>query len=193
VSVRTIREDGAEQTFRFVAKDGFWESDTAIPEPHAFKAEATVRGPSGETVINLEYAEADHHHNHDDLEDEDAHARAHAADIQKRFANRQVTTGQIVIFGLTGGLMPCPAAVSILIVCLQVKQFSLGFSIVAAFSFGLALTMISVGVLASWGFKKLAEKSGWFSRVAARAPYVSSYLLIALGLAFAFRGLAMMK
>ena len=134
-----------------------------------------------------------HDHHHDDLEDEDAHARAHAADIQKRFANRQVTTGQIVIFGLTGGLMPCPAAVSILIICLQLKEFSLGFSIVAAFSFGLALTMISVGVLASWGFKKLAEKAGWFSRVAARAPYVSSYLLIALGLAFAFRGLAMMK
>ena len=58
---------------------------------------------------------------------------------------------------------------------------------------GLALTMISVGVLASWGFQKLAEKSGWFSRVAHRAPYVSSYLLIALGMAFAFRGLAMMK
>ena len=135
----------------------------------------------------------EHHHDHDGLEDEDAHARAHAAEIQKRFANRQVTTGQIVIFGLTCGLMPCPAAVSILIVCLQVKQFSLGFGIVAAFSLGLAITMISVGVLASWGFKKLAEKAGWFSRVAARAPYVSSYLLIALGLAFASRGLAMMK
>ena len=134
-----------------------------------------------------------HDHHHDGLEDEDAHARAHAADIRKRFAGRQVTTGQIVIFGLTGGLMPCPAAVSILIICLQLKEFSLGFSIVAAFSFGLALTMISVGVLASWGFKKLAEKSGWFGRIAARAPYVSSYLLIALGLAFAWRGLAMMK
>ncbi|MGI9110164.1 MAG: sulfite exporter TauE/SafE family protein [Opitutales bacterium] len=193
VSVRTLREDGTEQVFRFVAKEGYWESDAAIPEPHAFNAEATVRGPSGETVIALVYAEADHHHDHDDLEDEDAHARAHAEEIRQRFANRQVTTGQIVLFGLTGGLMPCPAAVSILIVCLQVKQFSLGFGIVAAFSFGLALTMISVGVLASWGFKKLAEKSGWFSRVAHRAPYVSSYLLIALGLAFAWRGLAMMK
>jgi nickel/cobalt transporter (NicO) family protein len=134
-----------------------------------------------------------HDHSHDDLDAEDAHARAHAEDIRKRFANREVTTGQIVIFGLTGGLMPCPAAVSILIICLQLKEFSLGFGIVAAFSFGLALTMISVGVLASWGFQKLAEKSGWFSRVAARAPYVSSCLLIALGLAFAWRGLAMMK
>ncbi len=193
VSVRTLRTDGSVQVFRFVAQESYWESDAAVPEPHAFQAEATVRGPSGETVIALTYAESDHHHAHDELEDEDAHARAHAEEIRKRFADRQVTTGQIVLFGLTGGLMPCPAAVSILIVCLQVKQFSLGFGIVAAFSFGLALTMISVGVLASWGFKKLAEKSGWFSRVAHRAPYVSSCLLIALGLAFAFRGLALMK
>jgi len=138
-------------------------------------------------------ADHGHDHHHDDLEAEDAHARAHAAEIAKRFAGRHVTTGQIVIFGLTGGLMPCPAAVSILIICLQLKQFSLGFGIVAAFSLGLAITMISVGVLASWGFKKLAEKSGWFSRVAARAPYVSSCLLIALGLAFAVRGLALMR
>jgi len=155
------------------------------------------------TIMRLREEQDHHHHHHGEgghahghhlgHEDEDAHARAHAEDIKRRFANRQVTTRQIILFGLTGGLMPCPAAVSILIVCLQVKQFSLGFGIVAAFSFGLALTMISVGVLASWGFKKLAEKSGWFSRVAHRAPYVSSYLLIALGLAFAFRGLAMMK
>lgn len=138
------------------------------------------------------HGEGDHTHPPDDAEGEDAHARAHAAAIERRFAGRQVTTAQIVIFGLTGGLMPCPAAVSILIICLQLKEFSLGFGIVAAFSLGLALTMISVGVLASWGFQKLAEKSGWFSRVAARAPYVSSGLLIALGLAFAVRGLMMM-
>jgi nickel/cobalt exporter len=144
------------------------------------------------TIMRLR-EEQGHHHHHHGHEDEDAHARAHAAEIEKRFAGRHVTTGQIVFFGLTGGLMPCPAAVSILIICLQLKEFSLGFGIVAAFSLGLALTMISVGVLASWGFRKLAEKSGWFSRIAARAPYVSSYLLIALGLAFAFRGLAMMK
>ena len=147
--------------------------------------------------IGAHHHHGDHDHAHDHPhhghEDEDAHARAHAQEIERRFAGRHVTTGQIILFGLTGGLMPCPAAVSILIVCLQLKEFSLGFGIVAAFSLGLALTMISVGVLASWGFKKLAEKSGWFSRIASRAPYVSSYLLIALGLAFAFRGLALLK
>jgi nickel/cobalt exporter len=115
------------------------------------------------TIMRLREEQGHHHHHHGDHghdhahdhphhghEDDDAHARAHAAEIEKRFAGRHVTTGQIVLFGLTGGLMPCPAAVSILIVCLQLKEFSLGFGIVAAFSLGLALTMISVGVLASW-------------------------------------------
>ncbi len=35
---------------------------------------------------------------------QDAHEQAHANDIRKRFTNREVTTGQIIVFGLTGGL-----------------------------------------------------------------------------------------
>ena len=74
-----------------------------------------------------------------------------AEDIAKRFANRAVTTPQIVLFGITGGLMPCPAAFTILLVCLQLKRATLGFAIVGAFSFGLALTMVTVG--SQFGFR----------------------------------------
>ena len=69
-----------------------------------------------------------HHHVHSktqqaglqlgSLDYEDAHARAHRLEIEKRFAGRKVTTGQIVMFGLTGGLIPCPASVTVLLVCL---------------------------------------------------------------------------
>lgn len=151
------------------------------------------------TVMRLREEEAHHRHHHahdhdhaheDGEEFEDAHARAHADDIRRRFAGRDVTTGQIVLFGITGGLMPCPAAVSILLICLQLKEFTLGFAMVASFSAGLALTMISVGVLAAWGMKKLSERSSWLSRSARRAPYVSSALLIVLGLLFVWQGLA---
>jgi nickel/cobalt exporter len=55
--------------------------------------------------------------------------------------NREVTTSQIVLWGLTGGPLPCRAAFTVLIVCMQVKQYTLGFALVAAFSFGLAITM----------------------------------------------------
>lgn len=193
VSVRTLRPDGKQQDFAFLRREGFWESDAPIPEPHAFQAEVTLRGPSGLHMVTVAFTEADHAHGEDELEDEDAHARAHAEDIRRRFTHRKVTTWEIVVFGLTGGLMPCPAAVSILILCLQLKEFSLGFGIVAAFSLGLALTMITVGVLAAWGFKKVSEKAGWLSRAAHRAPYVSSWLLITLGLLFIGRGWVLLR
>lgn len=36
---------------------------------------------------------------------QDAHRLPHANDIHHRFADRNVTTGQVVLFGLTGGLI----------------------------------------------------------------------------------------
>src|SRR6267378_3952041 len=78
-----------------------------------------------------------------------AHAQAHGGDIQRRFADRNVTTGQIVMFGLTGGLIPCPAAITVLLLCIQLKQISLGFVLVLCFGIGLAITMVSAGVLAA--------------------------------------------
>ena len=37
---------------------------------------------------------------------QDAHQRAHAQEINRRFNGQQVTTGQIVLFGLTGDSFP---------------------------------------------------------------------------------------
>ncbi len=81
---------------------------------------------------------------------QDAHEKAHAMDIERRFAGRPVTAGQIVLFGITGGLMPCAAAVTVLLLCLQAKQIVLGMALVLAFSIGLAVTMVTVGAVAAW-------------------------------------------
>jgi nickel/cobalt transporter (NicO) family protein len=139
----------------------------------------------------------DHHHAHSDghlnLGDEDdAHARAHAADIRKRFGGRNVTTAQIVLFGLTGGLIPCPAAITVLLLCMQLKQLSLGVLLVLCFSVGLALTMVSAGVLASLSMKHIASRWDGFSAFARRAPYASGVLIILVGVFMAvqaWRGL----
>lgn len=93
---------------------------------------------------------------------------AHAADIRKRFAGRTVTTGQIIMFGLTGGLIPCPAAIAVLLLCIQLKQFSLGFVLVVCFSIGLALTMVSAGLLAALSVKHVSSRWSDFSSFARR-------------------------
>ena len=116
------------------------ESSEEIPEPHAFTARLHLDGRAGVESHAVVFEEHDHDHMNlgdESLGDEDdAHARAHAADIRRRFAGRRVTTGQIVLFGLTGGLIPCPAAITVLLLCIQFKQFSLGFALVVCFSLG---------------------------------------------------------
>lgn len=37
---------------------------------------------------------------------------------------RNVTNWQIALFGFTGGLIPCPAAITVLLLCLQLKEFT---------------------------------------------------------------------
>jgi len=128
----------------------------------------------------------DHHHVHEELEEavaadfQDEHEKAHATDIERRFAGRTVSTGQVVLFGLTGGLMPCPAAFTVLLICLQLKQFALGFALVLAFSFGLALTMVTVGAIAAWSLHHAEKRFTGFGDIMRKAPYISVVILLLL-------------
>jgi nickel/cobalt exporter len=121
----------------------------------------------------------------------DPHARLHAEQIQGRFAGRKVTTGQIVMFGLTGGLIPCPASITVLLLCLQLKRIALGAALVLGFSIGLALTMVASGVVAALSVKHLSRRmsGGRFGELAAKAPYFSSGLILLVGLYVGYQGL----
>ncbi len=129
-------------------------------------------------------AQNDHHHEHPhrhDPDDLDAHSRYHARQIEERFSGRPVTTGQVVLFGLTGGLLPCAAAVTVLIVCLQLQKFWLGVAMVGAFSVGLALTLVAVGVVAAWGAGHAARRFSGLDRWSRRLRFLSSALVALIG------------
>ncbi|MGE3623155.1 MAG: nickel/cobalt efflux transporter [Bdellovibrionales bacterium] len=141
--------------------------------------------------------EHDHRHSHhrderdlgaETLNYQNAHELAHARDIRRRFANRHVTTGQIILFGLTGGLLPCPAAITVLIVCLQLKEFTLGVALVLCFSIGLAATMVASGTLAALSVRHLSGRWSGFGALARRAPYLSSALIICIGIYTGIQG-----
>ncbi len=142
-----------------------------------------------------------HHHDHDQEHHrhqqpecatskayQDAHERAHAADIQRRFDGQTVTNGQILLFGLTGGLIPCPAAITVLLICIQLKAFTLGATMVLSFSLGLALTLVTVGVGAAISVQQAAKRWSGFSTLARRAPYFSSILIGLVGVYMGIHG-----
>ncbi len=118
----------------------------------------------------------------------DDHERSHAQDIARRFKNTHVTTPQIVMFGLTGGLIPCPAAITVLLLCLQLKELALGAALVLSFSIGLAVTMVAAGVAASLSVKHIQKRWSGFSTLAGRAPYASAILMLIVGIYMGVHG-----
>lgn len=119
---------------------------------------------------------------------QDAHERQHAEDIRRRFAGRNVTTGQIVVFGLTGGLIPCPGAITVLLLCLQLKRIALGSVLVLCFSVGLALTMVASGVIAALSVRFAERRFGRFGTLVRRAPYASGIVILCVGVYLALQG-----
>lgn len=199
VSIETERPDGSRQTFTFVQRDGFVESEQEIPEPHEFVARLRLGHEHHSHDYDVEYVEHDHHHHaikdYEGLDVsapgyQDPHELAHANDIRRRFANREVTTGQIIMFGLTGGLIPCPASITVLLLCLQLKKIALGATLVLCFSIGLAMTMVASGALAALSVKHVSKRWGGFGEFARKAPYFSSALIVLVGLYVGYHGLS---
>lgn len=126
---------------------------------------------------------ANHHHHGDHC----GHDHSHDKKITDP---NNVTTGQIIMFGLTGGLLPCPAAITVLLLCLQVKQIALGAGLVLGFSIGLAITLVGVGIAASYGARHATQKWSGFDKFAKRAPYFSTGLVGVLGVYLIYTGLS---
>jgi nickel/cobalt exporter len=198
VRIETERPDGSCQSFTFIQRDGFVESEQEIPEPHEFVARLRLGHEHHSHDYDVEFVEHDHHHHaikdYEGLDVsapgyQDPHELAHANDIRHRFANREVTTGQIIIFGLTGGLIPCPASITVLLLCLQLKQIALGATLVLCFSIGLALTMVASGVLAALSVKHVSRRWSGFGEFAKKAPYFSGALILLVGCYVGYQGL----
>lgn len=210
VSVRTIRPNGATQTFAFVSRGACLVSTDPIPEPHAFEAVMSLShgDHTHEHVLAFheehEHAHENHGHHHQHDHDHahhdnaqnhhgrDAHAEAHARQIARRFDGRSVTTRQIALFGLSSGLMPCPAALTMLLVCLRLKKIVLGVGLVTAFSLGLAITLVSLGVVAAIGVKHASRRLERFDRWVGIMPYVSGALIIGVGVIMGVSGFSLL-
>jgi nickel/cobalt exporter len=219
VSIETLGQGGVKQVFEFKRCGAFLESIQEVPEPHEFEAVVSIGHGEHNHRFEVSFSEDDHehahgsgehghsHHHHahehdigDDLLGgdgtyQDAHERAHAEDIKRKFVGQTVTTGQIAMFGLTGGLVPCPASVTIMMICLHLKQYSLGAVMVASFSIGLAIALVSVGVIAAWGARHVGKQmgNGRFGDLARKMPYFSSGLMVLVGILMSVQALVQLS
>lgn len=123
---------------------------------------ASSGGQPGETISQQSAQTHDRHphdHSHDgDSHDHDHnHEHEHAAGLVHSHGGREHSHGPVDVrgvggmkalvgLGVSGGLVPCPDALAILLMAGSVKQFGLGLGLVIAFSLGLALVLVVIGV-----------------------------------------------
>ena len=115
------------------------------------------------------------HHHHHDIEPQ-------LLKHQLQTSDQKINHWQLMVFGLTGGLIPCPAAITVLLLCLQLEKVTLGAGLVVGFSVGLALTLVASGVFAALGLAHAEQKWPKLGRALRRAPYFSGLLILSIGL-----------
>ncbi len=87
----------------------------------------------------------------------------------------------LVPLAISGGLVPCPDAIAILLVAAAINRIPFGLSLIVAFSFGLAIVLIAIGLLIVQG-KRLFERLRWFNRAALVMPVLSAGIVLGIGL-----------
>ena len=86
----------------------------------------------------------------------------------------------LIPLAVSGGLVPCPDAIAILLVAATLNRVVLGLSLILSFSLGLAVVLIAVGLLIVQG-RKLFERLRWFNQAAVIMPVISAFIVLGAG------------
>ena len=131
----------------------------------------------------------DHEHrNHEQGHVDEAGGHYHGGKYHVHKLPEKITLLSLIALGVSGGIVPCPDALVVLLSAVALNRIILGLLVIVAFSFGLAAVLIAIGIVMVTAGKMLEKyypKKNFLNRVAA-----FSYLFIfILGLIIAIQSL----
>lgn len=92
-----------------------------------------------------------------------SHSHTHGPDCDHShdpIPPRGVTFGSLIALGVSGGLVPCPASLVLLLGAMALGRLALGLGLLVAFSVGMAGILTAVGVLVVYAKRWLPETTG---------------------------------
>jgi nickel/cobalt transporter (NicO) family protein len=128
--------------------------------------------PGGKLRFQAAHLENPHRHVHDHG---DGHVHSH--DVPET-----ITWRSLVALGISGGLVPCPDAIAILLVATAINRILLGLTLIISFSLGLAVVLIVIGLLMVRS-RRLFDRVRVLDRLSHVLPMVSALVVLALGVA----------
>jgi nickel/cobalt transporter (NicO) family protein len=126
----------------------------------------------GATVFRSRYQHRGHTHDH-------GHHH-HEHDTMSRRS--------LVAVGITGGLLPCPSALVVLLAAISLHRLAFGMLLIVAFSAGLALSITGIGLVAVLA-KHVFKRASFDGHLVRLLPAASALVILAAGLAMTVRAL----
>jgi len=93
---------------------------------------------------------------------------------------------EIVALGISGGLVPCPGALVVLLTAMALRRIALGLALIVSFSLGLASVLTALGILFVRARRAL-DRVKFDARWLRALPVASSLAVMALGLTICIR------
>jgi nickel/cobalt exporter len=119
----------------------------------------------------------EHTHGHDH-----SHAHPHNPHAQEGYTEKGITYWQLLMLGVSGGLIPCPAAIAVLLAAVAAGRVGEGLTYILLFSLGLASALIAIGLVVI-GAGKVASRFLDAKRFARKVSIASAAIITFIGLA----------
>ena len=87
----------------------------------------------------------------------------------------------LILLGISGGIIPCPAALAILLAAVASGNIAKGLSLVILFSLGLAFALVSLGLIVVNGFR-LTKRFLNSDQIATKMAFASAVIVTIIGI-----------
>ena len=99
-----------------------------------------------------------------------------------------ITWRSLLALGVSGGLIPCPSALVVMLGAIALNRIGFGLVLVLAFSLGLAGALAAIGMLFIYA-GRLFERFPAQRRIVQFLPVISALFVSAIGVAISIRAL----
>jgi ABC-type nickel/cobalt efflux system permease component RcnA len=96
-----------------------------------------------------------------------------------------VSLRELCVLGVTGGIVPCPAALVVLLSAFSLHRIGFGLFLITAFSLGLAGVLVAVGLTMVYTKRFMAARVRSEGSIVRYLPLLSSAFMIVLGVGIA--------
>jgi ABC-type nickel/cobalt efflux system permease component RcnA len=129
-----------------------------------------------------------HHHHHDHHDDGHSHPHSHEhahdhshSHLPPGADGGPVTWRALLALGVSGGLIPCPSALVLLLGAISLDRLELGIVLVTAFSVGLAAVLTAIGLLLVYA-RRIFDRVSFTPRIPRLLPAASALVVSIAGL-----------